>query len=32
VLDFKGGIVLFETAYRYAVDALAKSGLADRFP
>jgi predicted acylesterase/phospholipase RssA/CRP-like cAMP-binding protein len=31
VLDFKGGIVLFETAYRYAVDALAKSGLADRF-
>ena len=31
VLDFKGGIALFETGYQYAVEALAKSGLADRF-
>jgi NTE family protein len=31
VLDFKGGIALFETGYRYAVEALAKSGLAERF-
>jgi predicted acylesterase/phospholipase RssA/CRP-like cAMP-binding protein len=31
VLDFKGGIALFETGYRYAVEALAKSGLAKRF-
>ena len=30
-LDFKGGIALIETAYRYAVEALAKSGLAERF-
>jgi predicted acylesterase/phospholipase RssA/CRP-like cAMP-binding protein len=31
VLDFKGGIALFETGYQYAVEALAKSGLAERF-
>jgi predicted acylesterase/phospholipase RssA len=31
VLDFKGGIALFETGYRYAVQALAKSGLPERF-
>jgi len=31
VLDFKGGIALFETGYRYAVEAIAKSGLAERF-
>jgi hypothetical protein len=31
VLDFKGGIALFETGYRYAAEALAKSGLAERF-
>jgi NTE family protein/lysophospholipid hydrolase len=31
VLDFKGGIALFDTGYRYAVEALAKSGLAKRF-
>ncbi len=31
VLDFKGGIALIETSYRYAADALAKSGLAKRF-
>ena len=30
-LDFKGGIALNESAYRYAADALAKSGLAKRF-
>ena len=29
-LDFKGGIALIESAYRYAADALAKSGLAKR--
>jgi predicted acylesterase/phospholipase RssA/CRP-like cAMP-binding protein len=29
-LDFKGGIALIESAYRYAADALAKSGLANR--
>ncbi len=31
VLDFKGGIALIETGYRYAAEALAKSGLAERF-
>jgi NTE family protein/lysophospholipid hydrolase len=31
VLDFKGGIILFETAYRYAAQALAGSELAERF-
>jgi NTE family protein/lysophospholipid hydrolase len=31
VLDFKGGIILFETAYRYAAHALAGSELAERF-
>jgi predicted acylesterase/phospholipase RssA/CRP-like cAMP-binding protein len=31
VLDFKGGIALIEIGYRYAVEALAKSGLAERF-
>ncbi len=31
VLDFKGGIALFETGYRYAAEALAESGLAGRF-
>jgi NTE family protein len=31
VLDFKGGIALFETGYRYAAAALAESGLAVRF-
>ncbi|MGH3190477.1 MAG: patatin-like phospholipase family protein [Streptosporangiaceae bacterium] len=31
VLDFKAGITLFETGYRYAVEAVAKSGLAKRF-
>jgi hypothetical protein len=31
VLDFKGGIALFETGYRYAAEAIAKSGLAERF-
>ncbi len=31
VLDFKGGIALIETGYQYAVEALAKSGLAERF-
>jgi predicted acylesterase/phospholipase RssA/CRP-like cAMP-binding protein len=31
VLDFKGGIALFETGYRYAAAALAESGLAARF-
>lgn len=31
VLDFKGGIVLFETGYRYAAEALAGSELAERF-
>jgi predicted acylesterase/phospholipase RssA/CRP-like cAMP-binding protein len=31
VLDFKGGIALFEAGYQYAVEALAKSGLAERF-
>ena len=31
VLDFKGGIALFETGYRYTAEALAKSGLAKRF-
>ena len=31
VLDFKGGIALFEAGYRYAVEAVARSGLAKRF-
>ncbi len=31
VLDFKGGIALIETGYRYAAEALAASGLAERF-
>jgi predicted acylesterase/phospholipase RssA/CRP-like cAMP-binding protein len=31
VLDFKGGIALIEAGYRYAAEALAKSGLAKRF-
>ena len=31
MLDFKGGIALFETGYRYAAEAIAKSGLAKRF-
>ena len=31
VLDFKGGIALIESAYRYTADAVAKSGLAKRF-
>ena len=31
VLDFKGGIALIEAGYRYAAEALAKSGLAERF-
>ena len=31
VLDFKGGIALIETGYRYAAEAVAKSGLAERF-
>jgi len=31
VLDFKGGIALVEAGYRYAAEALAKSGLAERF-
>jgi len=31
VLDFKGGIPLFEAGYRYAVEAVARSGLAKRF-
>jgi predicted acylesterase/phospholipase RssA/CRP-like cAMP-binding protein len=31
VLDFKGGVALIEVGYRYAVEALAKSGLAERF-
>ena len=30
-LDFKGGIALIEIGYRYAAEALAKSGLAKRF-
>jgi NTE family protein len=30
VLDFKAGVGLIETSYRYTVDALAKSGLATR--
>jgi hypothetical protein len=30
-LDFKSGIALIEAGYRYGVEALAKSGLADRF-
>lgn len=30
-LDFKGGVGLIETGYRHAAEALAKSGLADRF-
>jgi predicted acylesterase/phospholipase RssA len=30
-LDYKGGVALIEAGYRYAVDALAKSALADRF-
>jgi len=31
VLDFKGGIPLVEAGYRYAAEALAKSGLPERF-
>jgi predicted acylesterase/phospholipase RssA/CRP-like cAMP-binding protein len=31
VLDFKGGIALIEAGYRYAAEALAKSGLPDQF-
>ncbi len=31
VLDFKGGIAFIETGYRYAAQALAESGLAERF-
>ena len=31
VLDFKGGMPLIETGYRYAMEVLAKSGLAERF-
>ena len=31
VLDFKGGIALIEAGYRYAAEALAKSGLPERF-
>ena len=31
VLDFKGGIPLVEVGYRYAAEALAKSGLPERF-
>jgi NTE family protein len=31
VLDFTGGIALIEAGYRYAVEAQAKSGLAERF-
>ena len=30
-LDFKGGLALIEVGYRHAVEALAKSGLAERF-
>jgi NTE family protein/lysophospholipid hydrolase len=30
-LDYKGGVALIEAGYRYAVDALANSALADRF-
>jgi hypothetical protein len=30
-LDFNGGIALIEAGYRYAADALAKSGLTKRF-
>lgn len=30
-LDFKAGIALIETGYRYAVEALARSGLTKRF-
>jgi predicted acylesterase/phospholipase RssA/CRP-like cAMP-binding protein len=30
-LDFRGGVQLIETAYRYAAEALEKSGLAGRF-
>jgi hypothetical protein len=29
-LDFNGGIALIDAGYRYAADALAKSGLANR--
>ena len=31
ILDFKGGIALIEAGYRYAAQALAKSGLPDQF-
>jgi predicted acylesterase/phospholipase RssA/CRP-like cAMP-binding protein len=31
VLDFRGGIALIDAGYRYAVEALARSGLAERF-
>jgi len=30
-LDFKGGLALIETGYRHAAEALATSGLAERF-
>jgi predicted acylesterase/phospholipase RssA len=30
-LDFSGGIALIEAGYRYAAEALAESGLAERF-
>jgi hypothetical protein len=30
-LDFKGGVAMIGTGYRYAADALANSKLADRF-
>jgi predicted acylesterase/phospholipase RssA/CRP-like cAMP-binding protein len=30
-LDFKGGIALIDAGYRYAADALAKSGLTEQF-
>jgi predicted acylesterase/phospholipase RssA/CRP-like cAMP-binding protein len=30
-LDFKGGLALIEVSYRHTIEALAKSGLAERF-
>jgi NTE family protein len=30
-LDFKGGLALIEASYRHAIEALAKSGIAERF-
>jgi len=30
-LDFKGGLALIEVGYRHAIEALSKSGLAERF-